>query len=37
MNDEVGKTRIKNEDIQQKTQNIQNEFDQLMNELISRR
>ena len=37
MNDEVGKTRIKSEDLQQKTQNIQNEFDQLMNELISRR
>ena len=37
MKEEVGQTRIKNENIQQKTEDIQNEFDSLMNELISRR
>ena len=37
MNEEVGQTRIKNENIQQKTEDIQDEFDRVMNELINTR
>jgi hypothetical protein len=36
-NDEGGKGRIRNEDIQKKTEAIQKEFEQLMQEMVNRR
>lgn len=37
LKDEGGKGTIRNRDLQQKTENVQKEFEQLMNEIVSRR
>ena len=37
MADEGGQGKIRNNRLQQKTQNVQNEFESLMNEMVNRR